>query len=85
MDGLSFTTILADFFILIFSVIAFILQFYCWRYLFKSRKSDFSYSGHETVWFECSTSSLIRAILGVEVGVAIFGVCFLYLMVRYLH
>ena len=85
MDGLSFTTFLADFFILIFSVIAFILQFYCWGYLFKSRKSDFSYSGHEAVWFECSTSSLIRAILGMEVGVAIFGVCFLYLMVRYLH
>lgn len=47
--------------------------------------ADFPYSSHETVWFECSTSSLIRAILGMEVGVAIFGVCFLYLMIRYLH
>ena len=65
MDGLSSIRLLADFWILIVSVIAFILQFYCWRYLFKSRKSDFSYSGHETVWFECSTSSLVLAILGV--------------------
>lgn len=85
MDGLSSIRLLADFWILIVSVIAFILQFYCWRYLYKSRKSDFSYSGHDTVWFECSTFILIRAILGMEVGVAIFGVCFLYLMVRYLH
>ena len=85
MNGLSLILALTDFYILIVSVIAFILQFYCWRYLIKSRKSDFSYSGHDTVWFECSTSSLIRAILGMEVGVAIFCVCFLYLMVRYLH
>lgn len=85
MDGLSFTTILADFFILIFSVIAFILQAYCQSYLFKSRKTDFSYSRHETVWYECSTSNLVFAILGTVVGVAIFGVCFLYLMIRYLH
>ena len=85
MNGLSLILALTDFYILIVSVIAFILQFYCWRYLFKSRKSDFSYSGHDTVWFECSTFSLIRAILGMEVGVAIFGVCFLYLMVRYLY
>lgn len=85
MDGLSSIRLLADFWILIVSVIAFILQFYCLSYLFKSRKTDFSYSGHDTVWFECSTSSLIRAILGIEVGVGIFGVCFLYLMVRYLH
>jgi len=85
VDGLSSIRLLADFWILIISVIAFILQFYCWRYLIKSRKNDFSYSGHDTVWFECSTSSLIRSILGIEVGVAIFGVCFLYLMVRYLH
>lgn len=54
-------------------------------YLFKSRKTDFSYSGHETVWYECSTSNLVFAILGTVVGVAIFGVCFLYLMIRYLH
>lgn len=85
MDGLSSIRLLADFFILIISVIAFILQFCCWRYLYKSRKSDFSYSGHETVWFECSTSNLVFAILGTVVGVAIFGVCFLYLMIRYLH
>lgn len=82
---MSFTTFLADFYILIVSVIAFILQVYCLSYLTKYRKTDFSYSGHDTVWFECSTFSLIRAILGMEVGVAIFGVCFLYLMVRYLH
>jgi len=85
VNGLSLILALKDFYILIVSVIAFILQFYCLSYLFKSRKTGFSYSGHETVWFECSTSSLIRAILGIEVGVVIFGVCFLYLMVRYLH
>ena len=85
MGGLSFIRLLVDFCILIVSVVAFILQFYCWRYLFKSRKSDFSYSSHETVWFECSTSSLVLAILGLALGVAIFGICFLYLVVRYLH
>lgn len=82
---MSFTTFLADFYILIVSVIAFILQVYCLSYLTKYRKTDFSYSGHETVWYECSLSNLVFAILGMAVGVAIFGVCFLYLMVRYLH
>lgn len=81
MDGLSLIIALTDFYILIVFVIAFIMQFYYLSYLFKSRKTDFSYSGHETVWYECSTSSLVLAILGV----VIFGVCFLYLMVRYLH
>ena len=72
MDGLSSIRLLADFWILIISVIAFILQFYCLSYLMKNRNSDFFYSGHVFVWYEGSTRKLILAILGFAVGMVVF-------------
>ena len=72
MNGLSLILALTDFYILIVSVIAFILQFYCLSYLMKNRNSDFSYSGHVFVWYEGSTRKLILAILGFAVGMVVF-------------
>lgn len=74
--------ILESKYILLILLVSFIVNFLSVEYLLKNRKTDFSYSGHEIVWFEGSFRKLVLSILGLAVGVSAIMVCLLYLIVK---
>ena len=50
-------------------------------YLARNIKTDFSYSGHEYIWFDGSWSCFILAVLGFASGVSTLIVSSFYLVV----
>ena len=76
------TFILENVYVLFISLVSFIVYFLSAGYLLKNRKTDFSYSGHEIVWFEGSFRKLVLSILGLAVGISAIMVCLLYLIVK---
>jgi len=76
------TFIIANKYVLLISVVVFILQFICLSDLAKSRKSDYSYSGYEIVWFEGSVYKIISSTVGFTFEAASFVVSMLYLFFK---
>ena len=66
-------------YILIVSLIAFIIQFKGLAYLIQNKQSDYSYSGHSYEWYDGDTKKTILAILAFVFGIATFGVCVLHI------
>ena len=65
-EALAF--ILANKYVLLIGVISLVVEFFSVRYLYKNIRSDFSYSGHEYVWFEGSWGGFTLAVLGLASG-----------------
>ena len=76
-EALAF--ILANRYVLLIGVISLVVEFFSVRYLSKNIRSDFSYSGHEYVWFEGSWGGFTLAVLGFASGVSALIVSSLYL------
>lgn len=76
-EALAF--ILANKYVLLIGVISLVVEFFSVRYLAKNIRSDFSYSGHEYVWFEGSWCGFALAVLGFASGVSALIVSSLYL------
>lgn len=76
-EALAF--ILANRYIILIGVISLVVEFFSVRYLSKNIRSDFSYSGHEYVWFEGSWGGFTLAVLGLASGVSALIVSSLYL------
>lgn len=74
--------ILFNKYILIVSLIAFIIQFEGLVYLMSHKQSDFSYSGHEFEWFDGDAKKTILAILAFIFGIATFGVCIFHMYIQ---
>lgn len=74
--------ILFNKYILIVSLIAFIIQFEGLAYLMSHKQSDFSYSGHEFEWFDGDDKKTILAILAFIFGIATFGVCIFHMYIQ---
>lgn len=74
--------ILFNKYILIVSLIAFIIQFEGLAYLMSHKQSDFSYSGHSCEWYDGDTKKTILAILAFILGIATFGVCILHIYIQ---
>lgn len=74
--------ILQNKYILIISIVAFIIQFEELAYLIQNKKSDFSYSRHTFEYFEGDTNKLILALLAFILGLSILGVCILYVFIQ---
>ena len=74
--------ILFNKYILIVSLIAFIIQFEGLAYLMSHKQSDFSYSGHEFEWFDGDAKKTILAILAFTFGIATFGVCIFHMYIQ---
>ena len=74
--------ILFNKYILIVSLIAFIIQFKGLAYLMSHKQSDFSYSGHEFEWFDGDAKKTILAILAFIFGIATFGVCIFHIYIQ---
>jgi len=69
-EALAF--ILANKYVLLIGVISLVVEFFSVTYLSRNIKTDFSYSGHEYVWFEGSWVGFTFAVLGSTSG----GICF---------
>lgn len=69
-------------YILIISIIAFVIQFNGLAYLIQNKKSDFSYSEHVYEYYEGDTDKTILAILAFILGTATIVVCLLYLYIQ---
>lgn len=76
-EALAF--ILANKYVLFIGVISLVVEFFSVRYLAKNIRSDFSYSGHEYVWFEGSWGGFTLAVLGFASGASALIVSSLYL------
>lgn len=76
-EALAF--ILANKYVLLIGVISLVVEFFSVRYLAKNIRFDFSYSGHEYVWFEGSWGGFTIAVLGLASGVSVLIVSSLYL------
>lgn len=76
-EALAF--ILSNKYVLLIGVISLVVEFFSVRYLAKNIRSDFSYSGHEYVWFEGSWVGFTFAVLGFASGVSALIVSSLYL------
>lgn len=74
--------ILFNKYILIVSLIAFIIQFEGLAYLMSHKQSDFSYSGHEFEWYDGDAKKTILAILAFIFGIATFGVCIFHIYIQ---
>lgn len=79
-DILAF--ILANKYVLLIGFVSLVVEFFSVTYLAKNIKSDFSYSGHEYVWFEGSWAGFTLAILGFACGVSVLIVSSVYLAVN---
>ena len=75
----ALTFILANKYVLLVGVISLIVEFFSVRYLSQNIRSDFSYSGHEYVWFEGSCGGFILAVLGFASGISALIVSSIYL------
>lgn len=69
-------------YILIISIIAFIIQFKGLAYLIQNKKSDFSYSEHVYEYYEGNTDKTNLAISAFILGTATIVVCLLYLYIQ---
>lgn len=76
-EALAF--ILVNRYVILIGVISLVVEFFSVRYLSKNIRSDFSYSGHEYVWFEGSWGGFTLAVLGLASGVSALIVSSLYL------
>lgn len=74
--------ILFNKYILIVSLIAFIIQFKGLAYLIQNKQSDYSYSGHSYEWYDGDTKKTILAILAFIFGIVTFGVCILHIYIQ---
>lgn len=70
--------ILANKYVLLIGVISLVVEFFSVTYLAKNMRSDFSYSGHEYVWFEGSWLGFTLAVLGFAGGVSVLIVSSVY-------
>lgn len=70
IDVLAF--ILANKYVMLIGFVSLVVEFFSVTYLAKNIKSDFSYSGHEYIWFDGSWSCFILAVLGFASGVSAF-------------
>lgn len=57
MEVIAF--ILANKYVLMIALVSFVVQYCGAAYIFKNRKTDFSYSGHTVVWYEGTQRGLI--------------------------
>ena len=71
--------ILANKYVLLIGFISLVVEFFSVTYLAKNIKTDFSYSGHEYMWFEGSWGGFILAVLGFASGVSALIVSSIYL------
>lgn len=71
--------ILANKYVLLIGFVSLVVEFFSVTYLTRNIKTDFSYSGHEYVWFEGSRGSFIIAVLGFAGGVSALIVSSIYL------
>lgn len=78
-EALAF--ILANKYVLLIGFVSLVVEFFSVTYLAKNMKSDFSYSGHEYMWFEGSWGCFILAVLGFASGVSVLIVSSFYLVV----
>lgn len=76
-EALAF--ILANKYVLLIGVISLVVEFFSVTYLAKNIRSDFSYSGHEYVWFEGSWGGFTVAVLGFASGISALIVSSIYL------
>ena len=76
-EALAF--ILVNKYVLLIGFISLVVEFYSVTYLAKNMRSDFSYSGHEYVWFKGSWLSFTLAVLGFASGVSALIVSSIYL------
>lgn len=79
VDVLAF--ILANKYVLLIGVVSLLVEFFSVTYLARNIKTDFSYSGHEYVWFDGSWGCFILAVLGFTSGVSALIVSSFYLVV----
>ena len=77
LETLAF--ILTNKYALLIGVISLVVEFFSVTYLAKNTKTDFSYSGHEYMWFEGSWGSFIFAVLGFASGISALIVSSIYL------
>lgn len=76
-EALAF--ILSNKYVLLIGVISLVVEFFSVRYIAKNMRSDFSYSGHEYVWFEGSWVGFTLAVLGFASGISALAVSSIYL------
>lgn len=76
-EALAF--ILANKYVLLIGFISLVVEFFSVTYLAKNIKTDFSYSGHEYMWFEGSWGGFTLAVLGHASGVSALIVSSIYL------
>lgn len=73
--------IIANKYILLIGFISLVVEVLSVTYLARNIKTDFSYSGHEYVWFDGSWGCFILAVLGFASGVSALIVSSFYLVV----
>ena len=73
------TFIIANKYVLLIGFISLVVEFSSITYLAKNIKTDFSYSGHEYMWFEGSWGGFTLAVLGFASGVSALIVSSIYL------
>lgn len=73
------TFIIANKYVLLIGFISLVVEFFSVTYLAKTIKTDFSYSGHEYMWFEGSWGGFTLAVLGLASGVSALIVSSIYL------
>ena len=73
------TFIIANKYVLLIGFISLVVEFFSITYLAENIKTDFSYSGHEYVWFEGSWGGFTLAVLGFASGVSALIVSSIYL------
>ena len=76
-EALAF--ILANKYVLLIGFISLVVEFFSVTYLAKNIKTDFSYSGHEYMWFEGSWGGFSLAVLGLASEVSALIVSSIYL------
>lgn len=79
VEALAF--ILANKYVLLIGVVSLVVELLSVTYLVRNIKTDFSYSGHEYMWFEGSRGCFILAVLGLAIGVSVLIVSSFYLVV----
>ena len=78
-DILAF--ILDNKYVLLIGVVSLVVEVLSATYLARNIKTDFSYSGHEYMWFDGSWGCFILAVLGFASGVSALIVSSSYLVV----
>ena len=78
-DVLAF--ILSNKYVLLIGVVSLVVEVLSVTYLARNIKTDFSYSGHEYMWFEGSRGCFILAVLEFASGVSALIVSSFYLVV----